>query len=148
LNELDSGTVTIDVAEVADQVEASEELTEADAPALVLEHEAEASAPVATESEAAAPKRRGRPPGSGKKVAVAKGEPKRRGRPPGAKAKVPKTPKQAAAKKKGGNKAAQAREIIATWSAKGWARKDIIGKLIERLELSPATASTYYQNYK
>ena len=148
LNELDSGAVTVDVEAVADAVEATEELevaSEEDAPALILEHEAEASAPVA--EVPAAPKRRGRPPGSGKKAAVVKAEPKRRGRPPGAKAKTPKV-KQAAAKKKGGNKAAQAREIIATWAAKGWARKDIIGKLKERLDLSDATASTYYQNYK
>jgi hypothetical protein len=107
-------------------------------------------------TDAAAPvaqKRRGRPPGSGKKSGIVKNKapaaPKaKRGRPAGTAKKKVAAKKKSAVVTKGESKADQAREIIKTWAGKGWARKDIIAKLMDRLDMTAATASTYYQNYK
>lgn len=75
------------------------------------------------------PKRRGRPPGSGKKASVAKPATKR------------------IAAKKGGSASAKAEALIERYQARKWSRKDIIEKLVSQLEMGTAYASTLYQKF-
>lgn len=170
LGELDALGAPVDLGTVIDTIEQNDAATIAFDTA-VASDEAPKAVPTTTmpvDEATTAPKRRGRPPGSGKPKVIAveandagtvelvDAAPKRRGRPPGkAKAGVVKTKpakvaKKAAAKKAGGSNADKARKLIAMYGPKGrkWERKDVIAKLISQLGLGAATASTYYQNYK
>jgi succinate dehydrogenase flavin-adding protein (antitoxin of CptAB toxin-antitoxin module) len=153
----DSATIMLDTLEVASvsesevPVDVPEEGDEEDVP-LPLEEAEAITIPV--DEATAAPKRRGRPPGSGKPKAekVAK-VPKEKV------PKVPKVPTVRAAKKKvakkvaakkadGGSKAEKARGIIAKFGPRGrkWERKDILEKLVSQLGVGPAYASSLYQS--
>lgn len=76
-----------------------------------------------------APKRRGRPPGSGKKATASKPAMKR-----------------VAAKKKGGNATMRAQAIVEKYKARDWPRKDIIQKLIVA-GISSGYAPSVYQKF-
>jgi hypothetical protein len=157
LSELENIGAPTDVAALAEQVASSEGSDEASDDTLPTAT-APTAAPVAAEAPAAtAPKRRGRPPGSGKLKVVASNDeapaaPKRRGRPPGSgkKATVASKPalKKVAAKKKGGNTSAKAQTIVERYAARKWSRKDIIEKLVSQIDgLGTAYASTLYQKF-
>ena len=96
----------------------------------------ETPAPAASEPVVAT-KRRGRPPGSGKKTATAVVKAaKKTGR-----------RKVAAKKKSVGSASAKAQTIIEKYAAREWSRKDIIQKLQDQLGMGAAYASTLYQKY-
>lgn len=149
LSELEQIGAPTDVNALVDQV-AQTEIDEDDSISIT---------PVATpvaEASAAAPKRRGRPPGSGKLKVVASNDAvpavaKRRGRPPGSgkKAAVASKPsRKVAAKKKGGNTSAKAQAIVERYVARKWSRKDVIEKLVSQIDgLGVAYASTLYQKF-
>jgi hypothetical protein len=165
LAELENIGAPTDVAALAEQV-ATDSDTDADDSATgpfttQTPHEAAQAALQAAAPTATAPKRRGRPPGSGKLKVVASNDeapaaPKRRGRPPGSgkKASTAKASKPAlkkvAAKKKGGGTSAKAQAIIEKYGPAGrkWARKDVIEKLVNSIDgLGAAYASTLYQKF-
>lgn len=110
--------------------------------------------------DVAAPKRRGRPPGSAKTAETTETAPKakksyyvpvalRNAKKTAKVKKVTKTKKVAAKKKSaGGGKMDLARVTVEKFSAKGWSRKDIIARLVEVNGLSPAYAATAYQKLK
>lgn len=94
-----------------------------------------------------APKRRGRPPGSGVKkgtTGTSKTLAKLKARTKRAKS------KKVAAKKKsasGGSASAKAQTLIEKYGSRDWSRKDIIGKLQAQLGMGAAYASTLYQKF-
>lgn len=106
-----------------------------------------ASEPASTQGEStaepaasAAPKRRGRPPGSGKAKSATK--------------KVVKTKsvrKVVKAKSTGGRKgtsvASKAQTLIARYQEREWSRKDILQKLQDQLEIGKPYAATLYQKF-
>ena len=94
-------------------------------------------------------KRRGRPPGSGKKTAEAPAKRKSYYVPVAqrkAKAK-PAARKVAAKKKSGGSVSAKAQPIIERFTARKWSRRDILIKLQDQLEIGAAYAATLYQKF-
>lgn len=164
LTELENLGSNADVADLAEQVAASEESTEE-----VQDDVTPAAAPIvaAVEAPAVAPKRRGRPPGSGKaklEVVVSNdtlteaAAPKkaksyyvpvsqRKAAKPTAKVSKPKV-KAAAAKKKGKSTSERAAEIVAWGQSRKWARKDIIERMVARIDgLGAAYAGTLYQKF-
>jgi len=62
--------------------------------------------------------------------------------------KVRKVVKKVAAKKAGKGKIDLARATFEKYSAKGWSRADILGRMVEVNGLSPAYAATAYQKLK
>lgn len=174
LTELENLGSNADVAALAEQVAASEESTEEAQDEVTPATVVEPGVVLTTEEAPAAgvaPKRRGRPPGSGKKpklaivvsndtpaaeaAAPAKrksyyvpvSERKAKAAKPAAKASKPKV-KAAAAKKKGKSTSERAAEIVAWGQSRKWARKDIIERMVARIDgLGAAYAGTLYQKF-
>jgi hypothetical protein len=112
------------------------------------QNQADADAPVVdpaptvvtvTMGDVPAVKRRGRPPGSGKKSAT--------GVVKATKTVKTKTRKVAAKKKSGGSASAKAQAIIEKYGSRDWSRKDIITKLQNQLGMGAAYAATLYQKF-
>lgn len=155
LNELETTGIPVDVNQVVDQVEQTQVSTEeTEIPSTAT---APVSAVAAHDEVHSAPKRRGRPPGTGKaklKVVGSNGQvaPKRRGRPVGSTSKSSsvKKMKKVAAKKKGGGTSTKAESLILKFGPKGrkWPRKDVIQKLVDSIDgLGAPYAASLYQKY-
>ncbi len=142
LNELET-IGTPDVAALVDEVEK----TEQEETIGVIVADPTTGEPVAVAVATEAPKRRGRPPGSGKKKAVVPGS---RSYLRNTEKVLRKVAKKAAAKKKGGSTSERAQAIIEKYGPSGrkWSRKDVIEKLVSSIDgLGSAYASTLYQKF-
>jgi hypothetical protein len=152
LNELDSMP---DINTIVDDVE-TQTSDDVDSDPVVEMTQSDVSVESVVPTPAAvvvAPKRRGRPPGSGGKAKTVK-TPKvstttrRAKRGPVTRKTVRKTVRKVAAKKRGGSNAERARSLIKSGVGRGWERKRIIEKLVNHLNIGSAYAASLYQSNK